>query len=618
MSKLKSERDYRPLARKIGLWLLGLMVAVTLTGADAVRPDYMSIRNSDHLLYVKLVASTVTALEKGQLPVRVGESLSQDVGNPYHQFYSPAATLIPAVFVILTGNLFQGISLMLVFMTALAFVWAYHLCRYLSINSMWALVGAFLYVCAPHLSIDRVLKAAMAEYLALCLAPMVIYLQCRYLANLKAANWAAASLAWALLLHTHFITTAYLVFFAIVFWGLHGLMLLVPGSSPQRRKLAARKYLKRTGAWFAVGFTFLALSAWYFIPIVASGDLIIKSPRYLAATKTFDYMTTVLPFFSLRDMPWPQAAGNVILSFQAGLLLTAGFAAFIYYNRPRQAAARTLSGEPFLFAWPLWLTGLFILAAVIFPGLIFTGPLKMIDIAQLSSRFTGHFVIPGVLMAVFALKAFALSQPDLGAGGRKVLALMVISLSLVLVSPYLAPLGYPEGYPKGSIAAQFTFLKEPFEYDEAYGRGQKDGDQYAPMPQSVILVAPAHMRNNADRTFSVDLREKAALPQWDGGLVLNVQHYPGLQELEITLDGRDFKPDIETFWAYRADLGPRLPFHGLALRNLPGEGALKVRVRFVGSRAGNYISLAALIVVAGVWAVQGRRRAMRRRKPAAA
>lgn len=593
------------LRKRAGLWLLGLLVAVSMCGAEIVRSDLFLVRSPDHHMYVKLVASTVIALENGQFPPRVGEMLSQNVGNPYHQFYSPAGSFIPASLAILTGNLFYGICLTLVLMTALAFVWAHKLCLYLGRDRLWALAGAFIFVCAPYFIVDRVQRAAFAEYFVLCLMPLIIYLQLRALANFSIKSWAKVTLAWALALHCHFIACMYLVAFSVVFWALHGLMLLKPAPG---RRLKLMKYLKRTGVWFAVGFSFLALSAWYFIPAATYGDLLVKNPNMLTPASIYAYLTPIMGVFSLVDMPWLLVHHNqtTFLTFQAGFVLMVGFSAFIYYNWRNTASA---------FAWPLWLTGAFVLVLVIFPDKIYVGPLKALDIAQFSYRFLGHFVIAGLIMSLFALKAFVSKMPDLGLSGRKILALMVICFSLVLAAPYLEPKGFPttddERYPKPLIKAQLMLLKAPLTFDEAYARGRKLGKDYPPLDESVKLIQPAVMPSTADRTFVADLSKETAAPGFDGRLYFDVLYYPGLQDITVTVDSRPFEASFDTLWAHRPDLGEKMPFHGLVLEGLPKQGELKVRVKFVGSHLGNYISLGALIVLAiASLAVSGRKWAL--------
>lgn len=650
----KTRRFFSKCRLELGLWTLGVLVALTLCGADAVQDDLKSMLTPDHYSHTKLVESAVSALERGQFPIRVAENLNGDLGHPYHQFYSPAVHTVMAGFVFIFGNLFTGMAYSIVFMMALAFVYSHKLCRYLTSSRIWGLVGAFLFVCGPYLSINRVLRGAFAEYFAMCLIPLLAYWQLRALARVSAGRWAAAVMAWVLMVHSHMITTTFLIFFAIVFWGLHGLFvfnlggaikkrlnreyltrtrswlmvgvamvlvcfcymwptiflpvlfftivfhllhrLFVSSSGRSKNNRLQHKYLVRTGTWVAVGAGMVLVSAWYLWPAVFYHDLMMKASFILPAHIYFQEVTAVMSLFGLTDIMWATTDTANSGRFQVGLLLLAGFFSFIYL-RWRETSST--------FIWPLWLVSALALFMVISPlNVLSVKPLTYIDIAQFTYRYLAQLQLFCVILSVLALKALAEKNSWLSRPFKFSVALTVIASAMILVTPYLYPATFFPSYPaivtKKDVRDQDTMMYMYYAYFRAY---------YYSVP---VDIAPTHwikaqtVTNTADRLFVTDLAEWSQTPQWPGRLVFDVLYYPGLQLIETKLDGREIQPTLDTYGSRRGDI-PR--FHALELSDLPNTGELSVRVRFVGSRIGNRLSLAglALVLAAVGWSIRSRR-----------
>jgi hypothetical protein len=90
-----------------------------------------------------------------------------------------------------------------------------------------------------------------------------------------------------------------------------------------------------------------------------------------------------------------------------------------------------------------------------------------------------------------------------------------------------------------------------------------------------------------------------------GEAFLNVLYYPGLQEIQILVDGNHYEASLDTYWQKRdtfrlSQNNEHGEFHGLKISGLPGKGNLFARVRFTGYRWANLISLFALAIVLGV------------------
>jgi hypothetical protein len=115
-----------------------------------------------------------------------------------------------------------------------------------------------------------------------------------------------------------------------------------------------------------------------------------------------------------------------------------------------------------------------------------------------------------------------------------------------------------------------------------------------------------------------ELRRESGGPE--GEVLLDVLYYPGLQEVDVRVDGKPAGVSLGTFWQRRAEI-PQIfspepgAFHGLRISGAPARGALDVRVRFTGWRWANWTSLLSAVLLAAGAAAEGFRRRRGARKP---
>ncbi|MDR3280119.1 MAG: hypothetical protein LBT23_06380, partial [Synergistaceae bacterium] len=432
---------------------------------------------------------------------------------------------------LLNGNLFYGISLSNVLMMTLAFIFSFKLCKYLTQSTIWGYVGAFLFVCGPYLSANRVLRGAFAEYYAMCTLPMVIYYQLRAMANPRIKNWILASSSLSLLLHMHLITWAYTLFFEVIFWFSHTVFMVFDGSPDKKTILG--KYRKRTAAFVSPILGCVILSAWYLAPIIFfNKNLMIQAS--LNPTVQHNFMTTILSVLSIRDMRFVTSLFQNRGRFQLGFLLFAGFAAFLAAGRGKLSS----------LGLPLRITSLVILLFIIMPVNLFPGRLKIIDIAQFPYRFIAQFQLIATIMSVMALKYFLSSWKDITIIHKKIIGLVVIVFSLTLVTPYL----YPDISQSSPDSFPFMFTDEQI-YN--VDRMSYDAADYLRIPPAGVpeqdepaVFARQTSGTPNDKTFSVDLKNYGG-PEY---MIFDVLYYPGLQRIAATLDGQVFHPEISTHW----------------------------------------------------------------------
>jgi hypothetical protein len=238
-------------------------------------------------------------------------------------------------------------------------------------------------------------------------------------------------------------------------------------------------------------------------------------------------------------------------------------------------------------------------AASLFP------PLK---VTQFSFRILVFFVIPASLMGAMGLRAFWPGSAGTGAS-RRAAALALCLLAIVLAPPYLYQAELMPYYP--ATVTEAGLREQGF---LAYGTAAYLRPPPGPAPPE---LAAAGLRTvpgeggSARKLFTADLSSAPRLP--DGGVPLEVFHYPGLQEIAVRVDGREIPFRAGTFWQQReglADIGGSSfgsldgpgpgPFHGLALSGLPESGLLEAEVRFTGMRSANIASAAALSAFAAL------------------
>lgn len=598
--------------RESFLWLLGFLTALTLANRNAVVRNEVTIYFSDFFAHLKCSLSMLDSIRQFQFPPRVCVGLFQDIGEPTHQFYSPASHFLIAVFSLLVGgHVFYGLLGAVLFTLTLAFVSTFKLCRYLTQSNLLGYVGAFVFISAPYLSTNRVQRGAYPEYFAMSLLPLVIYCQLRLWAKCTPKRIIAASLYWAALLHLHLITSSYAILFMAVFLVLQWLWMAVARSKGNSG--APRKLLTRTVVGAGAGLLALFVSAWYIYPVAFYKDISIRQSFRPAHEDAGN--TTTVTLLSLIDSVADQVTAEASFRFQIGVVLFAGFAGFIML-RKRQTSS--------VFIWPLWLTAVAIFFLIISPVNIFIGPLRSIDIAQFTFRYLAQLSILLVILSVLTLRSlFDLTiRRGFGKAWLYGLSLTIIVAALAFGAPYLSM------KPGLTESNKFTPAGLAKEADVWLGNGAYirvlpvNEKPYTCQDNAAeMLIVPAVEGSTSfDKLFVVDLNDANTLPQWKGELAFDVLYYPGLQSIETYLDDRPFDADITTYWlGCRHDIGVCVAaslvpegsirhLHLLMLRSLPAKGKLTIHAKFTGSRVGNYCSIIGLLAVLGLAIASGRER----------
>ncbi|MDR2612050.1 MAG: hypothetical protein LBG06_04165 [Deltaproteobacteria bacterium] len=594
--------SFRRAAGALGLWAAAFLAAFALCSFEATVDGVKTVDKPGQLDNLLLTASAADALASGQLPPRVSGTLLGGLGLPVHQFYSPLFHVVAALSAFVLGGLFGGYAAAAVLFTAFGFVFAWRLSRYVTSSRVCAAAGAFLWVAAPYLVADRGLMGDLAEYAAGCLLPMALYFNYRAVSSKRFRLWACAALSDCALLLTHLVTGFHFYLFS-GFFALACLACAAAGGRLRDRRFR-RNFAMKTALALSAALSGLVLGLFYLGPQILYGDLILKAMLAGSGPMTrFDVMTQPLVLLSLTNIPWFQVGPPSPERFQAGALLLAGAAVFAWRN---------FRGHPSPGARALVLTAALILFSTM-NSVLFTGPAAFLAVGRYSFRFILILDLAALVMAVYALKQ-VLSEwgGDRGPAGIT-LAVSIAGAALALAGPYLSPLSHRPPFPLRLTATDLAG-------QDGLARGEKELLRVPPAPGSPDWV-PDTARivegrgGPSEWAFRVDLA--VAARQAGGGgapppgeLLLDFLYYPGLQDIEILIEGRPARPGLGTFWQTRpgpADGGEGWPFHGLRITGLPETGLLEVKARFRGYAACNYASLAAALALCAAGIARSRK-----------
>ncbi|MDR1313693.1 MAG: hypothetical protein LBQ12_08350 [Deltaproteobacteria bacterium] len=615
---------------KIGavkLWAIALLAATVLSGAEVTYGGRRDFLAPDQFRHAFLSGSMAQGFLEMTFPPRVSPILADGLGNPYHQFSPPLAHAAVGALGLLLRDLVAGYTYGSVFLMALAFVYAYRLGRYLTLSDRCAAFAAFLFVTAPYLAADRVLRGAFDEYFAFALLPVATYYNLRALPLASYRIWALAVLSTAALLLSHFITGAFFLFFYLalvtlaVFFALARRLVRRGRAEPGGKSGKGGKgyaepsaeagisgkglgeqppprvwpFARKALAAISVAAGAILVCMWWLGPFVFYGDLAIKGDALAnASAASSAFMTPVLSLFSLTDSSWSFSANQTELPrFQTGILLLASLTAFLYYSAGRRTS----------WALPFSVTALAVLFVVARPAAFLYPPLKYMDIAQYSYRLLSLFALAGSAAGALALKAFFRNTPGFSPASRSVAAMALAAFALAMAAPYVYPKTLKDSKP-------FSMNSDEIRHRTRLLSGEGAFMRVPPAPEAGGWTDPGRPAvpwsgKAGDWRFTVDLEEwRGSSGGPSGEALLDVLYYPGLQDIELSVDGKPADLVSETYWQKRKSFerpGDAVPgaFHGLKISGLPEKGTFRARVRFTGFVWANRTSAAAILLLLG-------------------
>jgi hypothetical protein len=591
--------------RSIKLWTLALLVAITYSGTDVTFDGRRDILTTDQYNQVMLCASVINSFKDGVFPPRVSSILSDGLGNPYHQFYSPVTHTYIAFVSLILGDLIEGFAVGSILLLALSFVYMFKLAHYFTFSDHCAVVAAFMFVTAPYLSTDRFLRGAFSEYTCFCLLPMALYYNLRALHFRRFKYWLLAVLISSVVLQAHLLIGSFFLLFYSIFIGLYCILSLIFNyysnnllSNAVKMKginLRLKHISRKAFAAASVALIAILLSMWYLGPIALYSDLTMKRiilPQ--GQTVKSGWLTPMLSVFSVSDSSWNFKMGNEHVSrFQTGCLILTSYIAFIYFFIRRRTT----------LALPFAITVGFLLLLILRPILFTYPPMKYVDIIQFSYRFLSLFVLGATVSGALVLRTIFKHSNNLTCASKTAISLSLIVLAIVAGYPYVYPRLANFQWIRYMVNTPMIYAHSKLSYgEEAYLRFPPPDTACPDVwtdPERKSVVGKNERAG--DWKFSVELQNfYHNSDENPGEMLLDVLYYPGLQKIDVTVDGIPVDVKYDTYWQKRSTFGPFWadepgPFHGLKLIGVPGNGLLEARIRFTGFSWANWTSFATLI-----------------------
>ncbi len=272
-----------------GRWA-GLAIAA-LIGLAAAQPLFVGLlpKGADILLHYHRIAALSDMLARGYFYPRWFPFLAGGYGYPILLYYAPLAHYLGAAFHALGAGAVTATLLVFGLAQILAATGAYAWARE-RVGGAGALAAAAAYAFAPYILVDLMSRSALAELLALAIAPWAFWALTRLQKDGRPIHGLIAALSYAAVALCHNITA--LVFSPfLAAWGL-GVALSYGGRSWLRDTVRAASVL-------ALG---LGASAFFWLPAFVERDL---SGLDRALSAAYDFRTAFLPVSQLVAWPVP-------------------------------------------------------------------------------------------------------------------------------------------------------------------------------------------------------------------------------------------------------------------------------------------------------------------------
>lgn len=393
-----------------GIVSLYFLLALSLMGPIA--SDDLIAWGPDHVAHPSIIVQARQALEEGQFPLRVAPWQHGGKRYPAFQFYSSLPYLAGGMIYkyVTPDNPYAAYKMVMLLFVTMGGVFAYRCARYLTGNRAAALLAGAVYVLAPYLIVNMLIRAAFTEVAAQGVLPAAIYYGLRCAAGRRWQQVVWAGLWLGLLAATHIIT----FLFGSLFLGLMLAMLTV------RKTLRFRRLL-RVGAAYAI---VCVLMMYFLAPmLLLKKEMYISSKIGESTPAAFNWLTPLsglLAPFDAAAEPQPGRTTSPDLNPAIGWPVGIAMAAMVVLLVFQREKIRSCRGR-FLVV-PLLSAFLLALFAAWSPFDFWQYLPSSLHVAQFSYRLLTHVMWSGALLLAFTLCATFSGKVDI----RHVMVGMVI------------------------------------------------------------------------------------------------------------------------------------------------------------------------------------------------
>jgi hypothetical protein len=580
--------------------LLGtaFLISISLSYSELYFNTFRTIENVDEYNNIKLAISAFNSLKQGIIPIRVADGIFCNLGYPIHQFYSPLPHIIIALFSFFNDNIYTGFALSVIFSIFISFIYSFKLIQYLFKDELYAFVGAFIYICAPYMSIVRVIRGAYPEFFAICLLPIVLYYIIKAINNLSIGNLTLSIIMLSILFTTHLITSFYFLLFSGFFFLLHAIFVIfkvIKFNKPYLLNKLRNKFLLLS----IILIFSLLLSLWHLAPVIFYDNVAVKSILYASDLYRFKQVTNLLSLFSISDAP-PELLDKIgVFRLQTGLLFNfCLFLAFLLYKN-------RFKSNYFI---PMVLTQFILLILIIYPFGIGSSIQKILFLVQFTYRFISFYNLIGIFLIIITLKYIVNNTSKENKQIIKLcLSICIITYSILSISPYQR--NYTKAndnifgiYDFNDIAA-YDYFMGGVNYEYAINLTQYSSN--IPLVNNNFFIKRNNNSTLNSQIFEFNIEDYANKLDFNNFFDLETLFYPDLQYITINIDDKVYNNTNFSF-NKKFLLFPNLindelnlvinTIYGLRISNLPNKGHVSISIQFEGYNFANLVSQLTILI----------------------
>ncbi|MDR3205149.1 MAG: hypothetical protein LBV23_10505 [Deltaproteobacteria bacterium] len=241
-------------------------------------------------------------------------------------------------------------------------------------------------------------------------------------------------------------------------------------------------------------------------------------------------------------------------------------------------------------------TQLFILLIIIYPfGRNFILQ-PFFNLAQFPYRFLSLFSLFGTIIIIITLRYIICKINKNKNIFKFFICLLVIFYSIIDIKPYLRTPDFDTDFQKVYSINEISDTDYFFGYANVmYLFYNNKIDPYIPLTDPKFLIKRSKFNNAANQHFTIDLTNYSSIENFKGFLDFEFMYYPGLQNINIYIDGKKY-PNLTLLFSkspiFISNIIEEQIFYIYFLRlvNLPSKGILTVDVHFEGMPLANFLS----------------------------
>jgi hypothetical protein len=577
---------------KLKLLILALFTSVTISYSELSINQSRVVDTVGEFNSIQMALSAYNSLKAGHLPLRVAEDTFCNLGYPIHQFYSPFAYILIAIFAIPNGNIYTGFALSVIFVILVALVYCYKIIMYLFRDCYYGVSCAYIYVMAPYTSVSRVMQGNYAEFMAICFLPMVLYNIIRLIGKFSIKYFTYSVLSLVLIYNTHLKMSIYFLSFLGFFFITH-LICVIKRLIENKNAKEIIKYKNRLIQLFAVLIVSIGISSWSLMPIIMYEGLEAKRTNVFDTLREETKTINTLSMYSIGSDKYLFGDLNEGSKYQIGFLLNVIFLIYLINYKKIKS----------IYYIPILVTQLFIILIVTYQ---FNSSLLFIKIHKLIGfpfQIVVFYQLLGLIISEMSLKLINETvKQKYKIDIKSYTSIFIIIISIIICSKYQS-FGN-ELQPIRTVMSVEKFKNYNF-FDNELNKEflLVKNRETVPLTDKLFLIQKEENSYSKSQEFIVNIDEYSRIEGYNNFIDLNTLYYPGLQKIEVR-NNNDIIEDLD-YGFHRSNISvifknndvELLDINCLRINNLPSTGILKVIIVFEGYWWANLITKSLILLL---------------------